>query len=181
MSAPIALFQRPFYFLRHGETESNARSLVAGSTETDLTPRGREQALRAAELLAREPITAIYSSPLRRAYDTARPVAACLKLEIVIVPELAERTWGVLEGQPRHARVRGVTPDGAETPEAFAQRIAVGLARIESPVPLIVAHSGIFRVLCHTLGIAEHEAPIANALPLRLATTEGVWKATPVV
>lgn len=177
MNDDIALFGRPFYFLRHGETETNARQLVAGSLDTELTALGRGQALEAAEALANEPITAVYSSPLRRARDTAAPVAERLKLPVIIVPELAERTWGVLEGQPRGSRVRGVTPEGAEPIEDFAQRILRGLANIDGEVPLIVAHSGVFRVLCRTLAIAQSESPVTNCLPLRFVPLGArAWK-----
>lgn len=177
MSDAIALFRRPFYFVRHGETETNLQRLVAGSIDTPLTARGRQQALDAAQVLAKEAITAVYSSPLCRARDTATPIAERLRLSVIVLPGLAERTWGALEGQPRASRVRGITPEGAETPTAFAERILSALAQIDSDAPLIVAHSGVFRVLCHTLGIADNEAPIANALPLRFEQPCGTaWK-----
>jgi probable phosphoglycerate mutase len=173
----IPLFQRPFYFLRHGETQTNAQRLVAGSLDTELTEIGRRQAIEAAAILAKEPITAVYSSPLRRARDTAVPIAATLELPIIVIAELAERSWGVLEGQPRGSRLRGVTPEGAETSRAFAQRILCAFAKIDSAAPLIVGHSGVFRVLCRTLDIVETDAPVANALPLRFEPLAGdAWK-----
>ena len=104
-------------------------------------------------------------------------MAAKLELPIVVIPELAERSWGVLEGQPRGSRVRGVTPEGAETSRAFAQRILCAFAKIDSTTPLIVGHSGVFRVLCRTLDIVESDAPVANALPLRFEPLTGdEWK-----
>ena len=175
MKTGIALFTRTFYFLRHGETESNARELVAGSLDTDLTALGRKQALEAAALLAKEPITAVYSSPLRRARDTALPVAERLKLPVVVIPGLAERTWGALEGQPRGSRIRGVMPVGAETGTAFGERIFSAFAQIDSDVPLIVGHSGIFRVLCHALEVVQ-----TNALPLRFTPLAEGWKLEPL-
>ncbi|MGZ8230321.1 MAG: histidine phosphatase family protein, partial [Burkholderiales bacterium] len=91
MNVPNAVFTRPFYFLRHGETETNAAGLVAGSLDVDLTARGREQALAAAEALADEPITGVYTSPLKRARETAEPIAARLRLPLNVVEDLAER------------------------------------------------------------------------------------------
>ena len=177
MTPRITLFDRPFYFLRHGETETNARKLVAGSLDTELTELGRRQALEAAEALAREPITAVYSSPLRRARDTAAPIAECLQLPIVVVPELAERNWGVLEGQPRGSRMRGTTPEGAEPLDDFVQRILRGLAQVEGDVPLIVAHSGVHRVLCRALALTEPESAVGNCLPFRVEPLgAGAWK-----
>jgi len=54
---------------------------------------------------------------------------------------------------------------------------AVSAGAIDSAVPLIVAHSGVFRVLCHTLNIVQTEGPVANALPLRFVPlAAGAWK-----
>ena len=173
----IALFTRPFYYLRHGQTETNAYRLVAGSLDVDLTPLGREQAHAAAKVLASAPITHIYSSPLKRARHTAEPIAAELGLPVSIIAELAERNWGDLEGKPRGSRRKGIMPSGAETTEAFTARVLSAFAQIDTDVPLVIAHSGVFRVLCRTLDIVESEDAVANALPLRfepLAT--GGWK-----
>ena len=166
-SVDIALFRRPFYYLRHGETEANAAGTIAGSLDVELTNLGRDQARLAARALAHKPITAIYASPLRRARDTAQPIAEALGLPVTIVEEIAERNWGELEGMPRGAHMRGARPVGGESTEAFVQRVLAGFARIDAEVPLIVAHSGVFRVLCRTLNIVESEAPVANCLPLK--------------
>lgn len=177
MKPDIDLFRRPFYYLRHGETQTNAARLIAGSLDVDLTPLGRSQAQAAAAAFADEPITAIYSSPLKRARDTAEPIGQRLKLPVTLIPELAERAWGVLEGKPRAARVRGVTPEGAESAQVFQARVLAGLAQIHAEVPLVVAHSGVFRVLCRMLEIVETEGPVTNALPLRLEPlAAGGWK-----
>jgi probable phosphoglycerate mutase len=171
------MFERPFYYVRHGETETNAYRLVAGSLDVDLTALGREQAQAAAAMLVGEPITHIYSSPLKRARHTAQPIAAALKLPVTVLAEIAERNWGDLEGKPRGSRRKGIMPNGAETTEAFIERVLSGFALIDSEMPLVVAHSGVFRVLCRTLQIAESEAPVANAIPLRFVPqTRGGWK-----
>ena len=177
MTQKIALFTRPFYYLRHGQTDSNAAGTIAGSLDVDLTPLGREQARTAAAALADRPITAIYASPLRRARETAQPIAEALGLPVTILEEIAERNWGELEGMPRHTHVRGIKPPGAESPERFTERVLAGFARIDAEVPLIVAHSGVFRVLCRTLDIVESEGPVANCLPLKLVPLGGgAWK-----
>ena len=177
----IPLVERPFYFRRHGETETNARGLIGGSQDVELTVLGRDQARQAAGAFASTRITHVYSSPLKRALDTATPIAAALHLPVTVIDELAERNWGVLEGQPRALRTRGVTPEGAETPQAFVDRVLKGLARVSGDAPLIVAHSGTFRVLCRTLEIVEAEAPVTNALPLYFVPlTQGGWRIEPV-
>ena len=170
------MFDRPFYYLRHGETEANAAGTIAGSLDVHLTPLGREQARLAARALENAPITAIYSSPLRRARETAQPIAEALGLPVTLLEEIAERNWGDLEGMPRHSHVRGVKPQGGESADAFMRSVLAGFARIDAAVPLIVAHSGVFRVLCRTLSIVEAEAPVANCLPLRFEPVAGGWK-----
>ena len=99
MNPSATLFTRPFYFVRHGETETNAAGLIAGSLDVVLTARGREQAFAAGEALSSEPITAIYVSPLKRARETAEPIAARFHLPLIILDDLAERRWGALEGR----------------------------------------------------------------------------------
>ncbi len=162
-----ALFQAPFVFLRHGETESNRRRLTAGMTDVTLNATGWQQARAAASALIGRNITALYSSPLKRALETARCVAEALDLPIVIVPHLAERNWGALEGKPRELRVREVAPPGGEALEEFTRRTLAGLAAIPAGgLPLVVAHSGTFRVVCAHLGI-EARAQVENCRPLR--------------
>lgn len=181
MTTVIPLFTRPFYFVRHGETETNAAGLVSGSLDVDLTARGRQQALRAAEALAHEPITGAYTSPLRRARDTAEPIVERLRVPVHVVGGLAERSWGALEGRPRGARLPAATPEGAETPGEFAKRVLTALAVIDDPVALIVAHSGIFRVLCGTLEIVDVQMPISNATPVRFVPlARSAWRLEPL-
>jgi probable phosphoglycerate mutase len=177
----VPMFARPFYYLRHGETEANVRLIIAGSLDVDLTPLGREQARAAARAFAAVPITAVYSSPLKRARETAEPIAHALNLPVTVLAEIAERNWGELEGKPRGTHLRGSTPPGGESTKDFMQRVLAGLSRIDAQVPLVVAHSGIFRVLCRTLDIAEPEGPVTNAWPLRfLPLAEGGWRMEPV-
>jgi probable phosphoglycerate mutase len=167
-SVTCSLLRAPFYFLRHGETEANRLGLIAGQTDIPLNETGWRQARTAAGLLEGCGIGAIYSSPLRRARDTAQCVAERLGLEVVVLDGLAERNWGELEGRPRSSRPRGLTPPGGESLEAFTHRTLAALAAIPAGgVPLVVAHSGTFRVLCAQLGIPAPQAPVANSTPLR--------------
>jgi len=64
-------------FVRHGESVANRRGVWQGSSDGDLTPLGLRQAeLVAARLVAWEsPISRLYSSPLRRAWQTAEAIA----------------------------------------------------------------------------------------------------------
>jgi probable phosphoglycerate mutase len=175
----IPLFERPFYFLRHGETESNRLQTIAGSTDVELNETGRAQARAAIECVRPLGITHVVSSNLRRARETAATVAGALGLPHAVAPGLAERSWGSLEGRPRRLRVRSAPPPDAETYEAFAARTCAALAGVDARgKPLIVAHSGTFRVLCRTLGVEEPEEQVANCRPVRFtppATAERKW------
>lgn len=183
-SAAHPLFQASFYFLRHGETETNRLELTAGATDVPLNATGWRQARSAAESLKGRGIATLYASPLRRARDTAACVAEALDLQVVIVPELAERSWGELEGKPRELRVREIAPPGGEDLAAFERRTLAGLAKISGgAAPLIVAHSGTFRVLCGRLRLPAPVGQIENGRPLRLvppATAGGPWIIEPL-
>jgi bisphosphoglycerate-dependent phosphoglycerate mutase len=92
---------RALYIVRHGESEYNAKGLLAGITDIPLTDTGREQARQAGAQLAQLGITRIVSSPLVRAYETARIIADTIGFdpEAIIVDErLHERNFGELEG-----------------------------------------------------------------------------------
>ncbi|MDP1672576.1 MAG: histidine phosphatase family protein [Burkholderiales bacterium] len=176
-ATPAPLLSGPFCFLRHGETEPNRLGLVAGASNVPLNERGWAQARAAAARLASGDIDAIWCSPLQRARNTARCVTEVLGIEPVIVAELAERNWGELEGQPRALRVRNATPPGGESPEAFRLRTLIGLQQIgASRMPLIVAHSGTFRVLGAWLDLPPQDSPVPNSLPLLFdRSADGRW------
>jgi probable phosphoglycerate mutase len=172
MSAPlpaeIPLFMRMFYFLRHGETESNRQKTIAGSLDVELNETGRAQAQAAIELVRPLGVTHVTSSALRRARDTAAVIAGALELPHAVVPDLAERGWGDLEGKPQALRAAGVKAAGAESREQFIARTRAGLTKVGAGgTPLVVAHSGTFRVLCRLLELAEPGEAVANCRPVR--------------
>ena len=63
------------HLVRHGETEWNRDGRIQGWADTPLSERGHEQARELAATLGERSIGAIYSSDLRRAYETAEPLA----------------------------------------------------------------------------------------------------------
>jgi broad specificity phosphatase PhoE len=91
-----------FVFVRHGQTEANVAGRWEGWSEGTLTPCGRAQAEALARRLVgefgRRGIAAIYTSPLRRAGETAQIVAAALGLAPVGVEGLKEINFGALDG-----------------------------------------------------------------------------------
>jgi probable phosphoglycerate mutase len=86
------------FFVRHGQSQGNAEGRFGGHTETPLSVRGLRQAGAAARTLASEKITAIYSSDLPRAVQTAEPLAHLTGLEVKRTTAFRERSIGVMEG-----------------------------------------------------------------------------------
>lgn len=168
---------RRFYFLRHGQTASNAAGTIGGATDLPLTAAGLAQADAAAEVLRGVPIGSIWCSPLLRARQTAGPVARMTGLTPILLPDLAERNWGVWEGQPRSVLVRDATPDGGESPHTFRARIRRGFAAITGPDPvLIVGHSGTARELHALLSPAPFRRPVNGEVSLWDRTEDGIWQ-----
>lgn len=84
--------------IRHGQSEGNAARRFGGHTATPLSPRGRRQAQATARALHSEELTAIYSSDLARALETAQPLAKLTGLSIQPARAFRERSVGVMEG-----------------------------------------------------------------------------------
>jgi broad specificity phosphatase PhoE len=93
MPQPTRLF-----LVRHGQSAGNAQGRFGGHSPTPLSQLGEEQAEKTAKVLAKEGITAIYSSDLLRAVKTAEPLARLLGIPVVHTPAFRERNVGVLEG-----------------------------------------------------------------------------------
>jgi len=157
------------FLARHGETEWNAERRLQGRTDTRLSPRGEAQALALAGLLAVEPITAIYTSTLRRTRDTAQPLALQLGLEPQARPEMDEMSYGVLEGhQPddpdvaiqalfaaRKADRMGFRAPGGETYAEVRARVAPFGAELRArhagEAIVVIGHRASNRVLWSVL------------------------------
>jgi 2,3-bisphosphoglycerate-dependent phosphoglycerate mutase len=84
--------------IRHGQSEGNAARRFGGHTATPLSPRGRRQAQATARALQSEELTAIYSSDLARAVETAQPLANVTGLAVNATTAFRERSVGVMEG-----------------------------------------------------------------------------------
>lgn len=89
------------YFVRHGETTFNAEGRIQGQTDAPLSDLGRRQGEAVADALANCPIDAVYSSPLRRAMETAQAIAGRHGIEVVADPRLMELHAGVFQGRLR--------------------------------------------------------------------------------
>lgn len=85
--------------VRHGQSAGNAEGRFGGHSPTPLSELGKKQAELTAKTLAKEKITAIYSSDLLRAVQTAEPLAGILDLPVITTAAFRERKVGVLEGK----------------------------------------------------------------------------------
>ena len=87
------------YIVRHGETDWNLNFKVqGGSSDIPLNQNGFEQAKKIAQRLKDEKVSAIYSSPLKRAIDTANEINRYHNKEIFNNKKIIERDFGKLEG-----------------------------------------------------------------------------------
>ena len=160
--------------VRHGESEGNARGVITGSLDLDLTDRGREQARLVGARLASEPVTAVYASTLRRASRTGAVIAEHHSAEVQELAGLDEYCYGEAQGlawAEIAARYdldasdwgRGVVP-GEEGHPIFRQRVAEAVdelrARHREDVAVIACHGGtIIQTLAHLFDLPAHASP----------------------
>lgn len=158
--------------VRHGRTGWHSDNRYAGASDVPLDEVGLAQADQLADWAARHPHDVLACSPLRRARQTAAPVAAALGVPAEVVPGLREMDFGVAEGatlaelrlrDPAAAEAFLADPlrypfPGAEPPEAVAERVLGGLRELLARHPgasvLVVGHNTALRLaLCGWLGI----------------------------
>ena len=115
--------------LRHGQTEYNAGSRMQGQLDTELSDLGRDQAVAAAEVLAKRQPLVIVSSDLRRALDTAVALGERSGLPVLVDTRLRETHLGDWQGMT-HLEVDAAAP-GARL--AWRDERPVGAARWREP------------------------------------------------
>jgi uncharacterized phosphatase len=151
---------------RHGQSHGNLdRSL---GPDTDLTELGRQQAAQLGDWLACQDyaFTALYSSPLRRARQTAEIINAHFGLEIVVDDDLRETEVAYLDVLPSRSKPLGREshPPFAEEYEQMRQRVLRATTRILNENPegqvLVVAHAGtlgtMLRCILGSHGLLVH-------------------------
>lgn len=87
------------YLIRHGQTDWNLAGKIQGRQEIPLNETGRRQALSLAEAMDGRPVKLVFSSPQKRAYETARAVAERQQVPLLTVFQLAELGYGSWEGR----------------------------------------------------------------------------------
>jgi probable phosphoglycerate mutase len=141
--------------------------LVDGHGDPPLAPEGAVQAEAVAVRLAREDLRAIFVTPLQRTHASAAPLSARTGLPPAVVPDLVEVSLGEWEGGEFRIRMAEGDPiaiqavseerweviPGAETMEALAQRVRVGIQAVvalagpDTRVAAIV-HGGVIGEIC---------------------------------
>jgi broad specificity phosphatase PhoE len=153
------------FVVRHGQDEDNANLLLNGRRDRPLTALGRKQAEAAAQKLKKYHIDSIYSSPLKRAFETAQIIAKELGISRIQKDEnLIERDFGILTGKPYTEVPKYATKmlstdhilfllagEGVEEFPAVYKRAEKFLKNIQKKHPeenvLIVAHGDVLKMM----------------------------------
>jgi len=156
------------YLARHGQDEDNASDILNGRRDKPLTNIGLGQARALASEIKRAELTfnAVYSSPLKRAYVTAKTVTDQLGIaKPIVMPDLIERDFGIMTGKPASDIAKLCSPDivranpityflsppGAETFPQLVERgkqvIAEVRDRHKDGAVLLVTHGDIGKMI----------------------------------
>ena len=170
--------------IRHGETAWNVDSRIQGQLDIGLNDTGRWQAQRVGEALAEEPISAVYSSDLERAHQTAQSIAQVAGKPVVRHAGLRERAFGMFEGRtfdeirhewPEHARnwrsrvPEWRPPKGGESLVELRERVLHTLRELAERHPgeqiVVVAHGGVLDALYRIATGQDVNSPRTWELP----------------
>jgi broad specificity phosphatase PhoE len=164
--------------VRHGESVANLERRFTVDPTEPLTPAGREQARARAEAIRlRFAPIAVYSSPFRRAFETAEQIGIVLGLEPLVVEDLREQSFGVFRGRP-YTELYGlyaagsadrwhVKPDGGEMLREVAARAGAALDAIArrhlGSEVVVVSHGGVMSALRGWVSNDYSSAPTPTA------------------
>ncbi len=159
--------------IRHAESEFNRRGIIQGHTNSPLSPLGKIQAeLTGRWLKEHSTPKRLYTSPLKRALETAQIINAHLQIPLVEVEDFKEIKLGAWEGRPIE-EVKREDPEnlnlwytepakakieGAENLHSFQKRVVKAFESIiqeekEGEI-LIVAHGGtLSAIVAHVLAL----------------------------
>ena len=163
--------------VRHGQTIWNVEHRLPGQLEgVALNDNGRQQAARLAEALTVLPVSAIISSPLERALDTAEFIAKGRDIPIQLEPGLMDTNIGKWAGQvieeiakndpawKEYVRDPTKAPEGVETFPEVQQRVLAAVERWRKRedigmYPVFVAHADVVKLLvAHYSGLDAAKA-----------------------
>lgn len=86
------------YLVRHGQTDLDKKGILHSTMDCGLNEKGESEAKLLANVLSHHPISCVYSSNLRRALETAKPIAKACKCEVRTEKSLSEKKLGKAEG-----------------------------------------------------------------------------------
>ena len=162
--------------VRHGQTDWNdggaAGQHFRGRIDLALNATGRAQAQAVADCLALVGVHAVYTSPLQRAVDTARPIAQRHQLSVEPLPALLDIDYGQWGGRS-HREIKTQWPDlyeqwmaaphlvqipGGESLDVVRERIEAGLEmlaeRHDGQIVVLAGHQVVNKVMvCKLLGL----------------------------
>jgi broad specificity phosphatase PhoE len=169
--------KRTLLIIRHGQTTWNAEHRLPGQLPgVVLNDTGKQQAARLAEALNVLPISAVISSPLERARETAEYIARERNLQIQLEPGLMDTDVGPWAGQAiselsknnpdwtAYVRNPTVAPEGVETFPQVQQRVVAAVERWcehddIGAYPAFVAHADVIKLLiAHYTGLPAERA-----------------------
>jgi len=170
--------------VRHGETAWNVDARIQGQLDIGLNDTGRWQARRVGEALVTEEITAVYSSDLGRAHQTAQSISAVKGIPVIADEGLRERSFGIFEGKtfdeireawPDHAHnwrkriPEWQPPDGGESLLELRARVTRTMQELAARHPgeqiVVVAHGGVLDALYRIATGQEVNSPRTWELP----------------
>jgi len=170
--------------VRHGETAWNLDARIQGQLDVGLNDTGRWQARRVGEALAGEKISAVYSSDLGRAHQTAQSIAEVTGVAVVPEEGLRERSFGLFEGKtfdeihetwPDHAHnwrkriPEWEPPEGGESLIQLRERVTRTLRALAARHPgeqiVVVAHGGVLDAIYRVATGQEVNSPRTWELP----------------
>lgn len=188
------------YLIRHAESQGNAEMRLQGRVDFPLTERGRRQAEALARRLSRQSIAAVYSSPMRRALDTAQAIAQRLGLRVREEPRIQEYDFGEALSGLTWQEIRERRPEvieallrddagfprypGEEGREAFRRRVSEGMWEIArrhagEEAVAVVTHAGPIAVFLLEVLDRGYQRPIPFTLENASLTTVEVPESPP--
>jgi broad specificity phosphatase PhoE len=169
--------KRTLLFIRHGQTRWNVERILPGQLSgVELTGTGREQAERLSEALKVLPITAVISSPLERARDTAAYISGPHNLPVLIEDDLMDTDIGHWAGKKvdelnksdsgwkEYVRDPTKAPEGIESFAQVQQRSVAAVERwlgqgVTGDYPAFVAHADVVKlILAYYMGLEAARA-----------------------
>ena len=162
----LSFRRKKFYFIRHGETRFNKEKRYTGLFDLSLNSDGVRQVENSLDILKIQNISLIYSSPLKRALETAHLISSYLNIPIIIINEFKERDFGSFQTRKKFNYKKKYFPN-AQTLYKHRRETLIGFNKINiDNNVLIVAHSGTYKALSKYLLNLNVSKSIDNALPI---------------